>query len=80
MLDLTAFLLVHGKLAGDAAQWNTARDRTMRTPMSGDMQRLALSSRLMAKDKASKRGAFAEVIFVRYLPIFLVGLDPMFAE
>ncbi|AGK56906.1 patatin-like phospholipase family protein [Hyphomicrobium denitrificans 1NES1] len=33
LLDLTAFLLVHGKLAGDVAQWNTVRDIAIKTPM-----------------------------------------------
>lgn len=32
LLDLTAFLLVHGKLAGDIAQWNSVRETTINSP------------------------------------------------
>ncbi len=33
LLDLTAFLLVHGKLSGDVAQWNSVRHIAMSAPM-----------------------------------------------
>jgi predicted acylesterase/phospholipase RssA len=33
LLDLTAFLLVHGKLSGDVAQWNSVRNIEMTAPM-----------------------------------------------
>lgn len=33
LLDLAAFLLVHGKLSGDAEQWNSIRDQAMNSPM-----------------------------------------------
>lgn len=33
LLDLTAFLLVYGKLSGDIAQWNTIHETAMKSPM-----------------------------------------------